>query len=106
MYGLDERGFAHAAGAPKEGVIGREALCEALRIGEENIASLVDSAQQPDFDPIDAWDRDKRRGPNGKDERVGGREVAGQGSFASEPLKRGGNPLPRLGRRDIFEQWR
>jgi hypothetical protein len=96
MHGLDERGFAHAAGAPEKRVVGREALCEALRIAEENIASLVDAAQQPDIDPIDARNRDKRRGPSGENERVGGAEIAGRGC-ASEPLKRGGDPFQRLG---------
>jgi hypothetical protein len=96
MRGFDERGFAHAAGAPEERIVGREALCEALRIAEKNIASLVDAAQQPDIDPIDARNRDKRRGPSGENERVGGAEIAGRGC-ASEPLKRGGDPFQRLG---------
>ena len=82
MHGLDERGFAHAAGAPEKRVVGREALCEALRIAEENIASLIDAAQQPDIDPINARNRDKRRGPSGEDERVGCAEIAGQGCAA------------------------
>jgi hypothetical protein len=58
MHGFDERGFAHAAGAPKKRVVGREVLGEAQGIAEENIASLVDAAQQPDIDTIDARDRD------------------------------------------------
>jgi hypothetical protein len=81
---------------PEERIVGREALCEALRIAEENIASLVDAAQQPDIDPIDARNRDKRRGPSGENERVGGAEIAGRGC-AGEPLKRGGDPFQRLG---------
>lgn len=71
---------------------------EALRIGEKGIANLVDAAQQPDFDPIDARNRDKRRGQSGEDERVGGAEIAGQRFCAGEPLKRGGDPLLRLAR--------
>jgi hypothetical protein len=37
------------------------------------------------------------------DERAGGAEI--QAGSASEPLSRGGNPLQRLGRRGILEQW-
>jgi hypothetical protein len=97
MHGFDERGFAHAAGAPKERVVGREALCEALRIAEKRVPGLVDAAQQPDIDPIDARNRDKCRGPRGEDERLGGAEIAGPGLRAGEPLKRGCDPFQHLG---------
>jgi len=102
MHGLDERGFTHAAGAPKKRVVGREVLGEALRIGEKRVPGLVDAVQQPDIDTIDARDRDKRRGPRREDERLGGAEVAGRGLRAGEPFKRRCNPLQRLGRRGIF----
>ena len=98
MRGLDEGGFAHPARAPKKRVIGREALREALGIGEEDIASLVDPPQQLDIDTVDARDGDESRGPRGKDEGVGGVEIARSSRRAGEPLKSGSDPLESLGR--------
>ncbi len=57
--------------------------------------------QQPEFDSIDARDKDKRRGLSGEDKRVSSVEVAGRGLGAGEPSKRGGDPLQRLGGRVV-----
>jgi hypothetical protein len=38
VHGLDQRGFAHASGAPEQGVVGRQALGEAPRVVQQLLA--------------------------------------------------------------------
>ena len=51
---LDERGFAHAARAPEQGVVGRKAGGKAFCIVAQNVADMIDAAYQRKFDPVDA----------------------------------------------------
>jgi len=47
MRGLDQRGFAHAARAPEQSVVGGQSLREAPRVGEQEIARAVDPSSRP-----------------------------------------------------------
>ena len=53
MRGLDQRGFAHAARAPEQSVVGGQSLREAPRVGEQEIARAVDPLKQAELDAID-----------------------------------------------------
>jgi hypothetical protein len=44
MGSLDQRRFAHAARAPQKNVVGGQAIGEAARIVEQDVADAVDAA--------------------------------------------------------------
>ena len=102
VRGLDEGGFPHAGAPPRATRYWPRSPAQAFGIGKEDIANLVDPAQQCDIDTIDARHSDKRRGSRGEDEGASGTEIARFLLDAGEPLKSGGDPLQRLGRCAVF----
>ena len=54
MRGLDQRRLAHAARAPEQRVVGRQAVGEALGVLDQEIAHPVDAAQKRKIDAVDA----------------------------------------------------
>ena len=57
MDRLDQRALAHAARAPQQRVVGRQAAREALGVLEQDVAQPVDALEQVDLDPVDLGDR-------------------------------------------------
>ena len=53
MDGLDQRGFAHAARAPQQRIVGGQAAREAAGVVEELVALSVDALEQRQIDAID-----------------------------------------------------
>ena len=53
---LDQRGLAHAARAPEERVVGRQAAREAFGVVRQRVAHAVDAAQKRHLDPVDLGD--------------------------------------------------
>ena len=99
MGGLDQRGFAHAARAPQQRVVGRQAAREALGILDQKIAHPVDALEQRHVDTVDAAHRaracglpDARRRPRRRQNRAPRRG-------RRQPLQRAGDPLQDFGRR-------
>ncbi len=70
VSGLDERRLAHAARAPQQHVVGREAVGEAARIVEKDVANPVDAADKTDLDAVDDRYRGERRGRRIPDETL------------------------------------
>ncbi len=57
MRGLDQRRFAHAARAPQQRIVRRQAAGEALGILDQKIAHPIDALEQRHVDPVDAANR-------------------------------------------------
>ncbi len=77
MNGLDQRRLAHAARAPEQGVVGRQALGEPLGVGGELVADAVDALEQRQVDAVDLLHRVERAARGAPDESVGGVEIGG-----------------------------
>ncbi len=90
VHGLDERAFAHAAGAPQQGIVGRQPGGEAQGIFEQNVAHPLDAFQQLQLDAVDTRNRLKKFALRMPYEAVGG-------------IQRNGG---RLGRRQALERFR
>ena len=73
--GLDQRGLAHAARAPEEGVVGRQTTGEAGRVLLQGVAGAIDALQEHHVDPVHV--RNGREAGWGRvpDEGVGRREI-------------------------------
>ena len=89
---LDQRRLAHAARAPQQRIIGRQAARKTQRIVDQEIANPVDAAQQRNVDPIDLGDRVERRAVGAPDEGVGAAEIRFRASRRGQPLQRLGDP--------------
>ena len=50
VHGLDQAGFAHAAGAPQKRVVGRQPLGEMAGVGQQDFALRLDAFQQAEID--------------------------------------------------------
>ena len=75
MDRLDQGRLAHAAGAPEQGVVGRQAAGEALGVLDEDVAHPVDAAQQAHLDPVDLRHRREPAPGRMPHEGIGGREI-------------------------------
>ena len=51
VHGLDQRGLAHAACAPEQRVVGRQAAREAQGVLEQDFALAFDALEQDQVDP-------------------------------------------------------
>ncbi len=51
--GLDQRRFAHAARAPQQRIVGRQAAGEALGVLDQHVAHPVDALEQRHLDAVD-----------------------------------------------------
>ena len=93
MRGLDQRRLAHAARAPQQRIVGRQAAREALGVLDQEVAHPVDALEQRHLDAVDARapasSRARLRVP---DEGVGRGEVGRGGGRRREPLQRLGDP--------------
>ena len=54
---LHQRAFAHAARAPQQRVVGGKSQRELLGIVQQDVAHMLDAAQQIEIDPADRGDR-------------------------------------------------
>ena len=84
--GLDERGFAHAARAPQQRVVGGKSPRETLGVVGQKIAQPVDAAQQRHLDAIDLAHRDQMRRAGRKNKSVGAPKNRGGASGAGTSL--------------------
>ncbi len=93
VHGLHQRRFAHAAGAPQQRVVGRQAGGEAPGVVEQYVAHPVDAADQPDLDAVDAMDRLQEAWIGHPDETIGGFELGLGGQRRRQPRHGGNQPV-------------
>ena len=94
VRGLDQRGFAHAARAPQQRVVGRQAAGEALGILDQKIAHPVDALEQRHLDTVDAADRARAVALRDARRRLRRRQKSGAGRRRrGQPFQRVGDPL-------------
>ena len=87
VHRLDQGALAHAAGAPEQGVVGRQAFGEAAGVLQQGRLLALDALQQPDLDPVDPGHRLQEVALGVPDEGIGGVERGqgrGQGCQALE----------------------
>ena len=75
MRRLDQRRFAHAARAPQQRIIGRQAAGEALGIFDQEVAHAVDALEERHVDTVDAANRRELAAFRVPDEGLGGGEI-------------------------------
>src|SRR5262245_12403470 len=97
MDGLDQRALAHATRAPKERVVGRKALSEAERVGEQRIAHAVDAFEQRQLHAVDLGYRLEVPDLRLPDEGFRGCKIGPSRPSRSEALQRARNPLQNAG---------
>ena len=90
MRRLDERGLAHAARAPEQGVVGGKPLGKTLGILDQDVARQFDALEEPDLHPVDLRHRLKSRRRGMPDEGLVATYIGGLGF-------RGRHALQRLG---------
>ena len=92
MGGLDQRGFAHAARAPKECVVGRQTGCETPCVVEDEVARTLDPLKKSDWHAIDLINGMK---PHRRleDEAIGRFEIKRSVALRREGFQREGNPF-------------
>ena len=92
MGRLDQRGLAHAACAPQQGVVGRQATGEALGVLDQGVARPVDAGEQAHLHPrhLAAPGSAGARVPTGRRRR---RRIEGRRGRRRGPLQRGGDAL-------------
>ena len=96
MHRLDQRRLAHAARAPEQRIVGRQAAREALGILHQRVAHAVDALEQRHLHAVDARDRNQPRALGMPDEGVGAAEIGHCGWTRREPLQRVGDARKRL----------
>ena len=90
LRGLDQRRLAHAARAPQQGVVGRQALGEAARVVEQLLGGPVDALEQAERLAVDV-----RHGQEGLRARLP-HEGLGRGELEGRRRPRG-HALERRG---------
>jgi len=111
LRGLDQRRLAHAARAPEQHIVGRQAAREPLGVGDKLIADPVDSDQQIKRNAVDLDDRLQRLARGGPDKGIGGLEVGALLCRRGHALERVGNSgqngeeRMRLGHGDQHWTW-
>ena len=93
VHRLDQGTLAHAAGAPQERIVGRQAGGEAVRVVEQNVAHPVDSAQQGQRHPAHLGDRMQAVMLRLPDEGGRGLKVVDRGRCRGQPLQRLGDAV-------------
>ncbi len=91
MGRLDQRGFSHAARAPQQRIVGRQAVREALGILDQEIAHPVDAFEQRHVDTVDAANRCEVAAFRVPDEGLGGGKVERGRRGWGQPFQRGGD---------------
>ena len=87
MDRLDQRALAHAARAPEQGVVGGQAVGEALCIRMQGVALAFDTLQQFDVDAVDRRHRHQPVALGMPDEGIGGIDVVGARRLWREALQ-------------------
>ena len=95
MRGFDQRRLAHAARAPQQRVVGRQARGEALGVLDQHVAHAVDALEQRHVDAVDARHRREPAPVGMPDEGIGGGEIGRGRRLRRQPLERGGDALSR-----------
>ena len=93
MRGFDQRRLAHAARAPQQRVVRRQAAREALGVLDQKIAHPIDAFEQRHLDPVDARDRGEALPFGMPDKGVGGRKIGLCRRRRRQPFQRVGDPL-------------
>ena len=104
VHGLDQRGLAHAPGAPEHGIIGWKPARKALGVLKHEILLTGDAVQQPE---IDVRDRCHRRHPSPLRAPDIGRGIIERTKHRRrrrKPFQRLGDPGQQRG--DLFGQGR
>ena len=94
---LDQRGLAHAAGAPQKRVVGRQAAGEALGVFDQEITHPVDPPEKFQVDAVDAVDRGERPALRPPDEGLGRAEIRLRWGLRREALERIGDAAQEVG---------
>ena len=97
MRGLHQRRLAHAARAPQQRIVGRQALGEALGILDQHVAHAVDALEQRHLDAVDARDRREPASVRLPDEGVGAGQIGHGRALRRQPLERGGDAREHVG---------
>ena len=90
---LTSGALAGAAGTPQQYIVGREAGGEPLGVVEQDVADPVDTAQQPDLDPVDLVNRLEPIAVGVPHEGVAGIEVVGERGGRGQALERIGDAI-------------
>ena len=98
VRGLDEGGFAHAASAPEQRIIGGQSHCEALGIGEELRRHVIDAFEERQGNAADIRDGVECIALGIPDECGGGHEVRRCGRRWGQALERIRNAGEGVGR--------
>ena len=94
MDGLDERALAHAARAPQQRIVGRQARGEPLGVLEQDVADPVDALEEVQLDPVDLGRpaaascrrRARRRRPRRRNPAPAAAAGAARSSACGDPL--------------------
>ena len=96
VHGLDQRRFAHAAGAPQQRVVGRQAAGKALGVLGELRRDVLDALQQLQRHAVDLRHRLEALGLGVPDESVGALEIGFRGRRRRQPLECRGEAFQAL----------
>ena len=95
LRGFDERRLAHAARAPQQRIVGRQAIGKTLGVLDQHVADPVDALEQRHLDAVDARHRHKPS-VGVPDESVGGGQIGLFAALRREALERVGDSLQNV----------
>jgi hypothetical protein len=93
MDRLHQRGFAHAARAPQQRIIGGQPPGETLGVLHQQIAHQINAPQQGDIHPVHPGHRREAAGCRMPDKGVRRIEIDRSRGLGSQPVKGAGDAL-------------